>query len=45
MLGPDEIHSGTWKSDMTPIYWIAGLIAVGLFIYLVIALLSPEKFG
>ena len=30
---------------MTPIYWIAGLIAVGLLIYLVIALLSPERFG
>jgi K+-transporting ATPase KdpF subunit len=30
---------------MTPMYWIAGLIAVGLLIYLVIALLSPERFG
>jgi K+-transporting ATPase KdpF subunit len=30
---------------MTPIYWIAGLIALGLFVYLVFALLKPEKFG
>jgi K+-transporting ATPase KdpF subunit len=30
---------------MTPMYWITGLIAVGLLIYLVIALLSPERFG
>jgi len=25
-------------------YWIAGLAAVGLFIYLVYALLRPERF-
>lgn len=30
---------------MTPLYWIAGVITVGLLIYLLIALLSPEKFG
>jgi len=30
---------------MTPMYWIAGVIAVGLLIYLVIALVSPERFG
>ena len=30
---------------MTPLYWISGLITLGLFIYLVIALLEPEKFG
>jgi K+-transporting ATPase KdpF subunit len=30
---------------MTPVDWIAGLIVIGLFIYLFIALLSPEKFG
>jgi K+-transporting ATPase KdpF subunit len=30
---------------MTPIYWIAGLIALGLFVYLVFALLKPERFG
>jgi K+-transporting ATPase KdpF subunit len=26
------------------IYWIAGLVTLGLFIYLVFALLKPEKF-
>ena len=30
---------------MTLLYWISGLITLGLFIYLVIALLEPEKFG
>ncbi len=30
---------------MTPMHWIAGVIAVGLLIYLVIALVSPERFG
>ncbi len=30
---------------MSPLYWIAGLITLGLFIYLVVALLKPEKFG
>lgn len=29
---------------MTPIYWIAALIAVALSIYLTIALLKPEWF-
>jgi K+-transporting ATPase KdpF subunit len=29
---------------MLPIYWIVGLIAIGLLIYLFIALLKPEKF-
>jgi K+-transporting ATPase KdpF subunit len=30
---------------MNLLYWIVGLIAVGLFIYLLIALLKPEQFG
>jgi len=30
---------------MTPLYWIAGFVALGLLVYLVIALLKPEKFG
>ncbi len=30
---------------MTPLYWISGLVTLGLLIYLVIALLKPEKFG
>ena len=29
----------------TLLYCIAGLIAISLFIYLMIALLQPEKFG
>jgi K+-transporting ATPase KdpF subunit len=36
--------SGFWRIDMT-LYWIAGLVVLGLFIYLVFALLKPEKFG
>jgi K+-transporting ATPase KdpF subunit len=30
---------------MNGLYLIAGLIALGLFIYLVLALLKPEWFG
>jgi K+-transporting ATPase KdpF subunit len=30
---------------MNFLYLIAGLITLGLFVYLVIALLKPEKFG
>jgi K+-transporting ATPase KdpF subunit len=30
---------------MTPLYWIVGLIALGLMIYLFTALLKPEIFG
>lgn len=30
---------------MSPMYWIVGLIALGLMIYLFFALLKPEKFG
>ena len=29
---------------MSPLYWIVGVIALGLLIYLFIALLKPEKF-
>jgi len=29
---------------VNPFYWIAGLIALALFIYLVAALLKPEWF-
>jgi len=29
---------------MTLLYWIAGIVSAGLFVYLVIALLYPEKF-
>jgi K+-transporting ATPase KdpF subunit len=30
---------------MSVVYWIVGLITLGLFIYLVLALLKPEWFG
>jgi K+-transporting ATPase KdpF subunit len=30
---------------MSVAYWIVGLIILGLFIYLVLALLKPEWFG
>jgi K+-transporting ATPase KdpF subunit len=30
---------------MENIYWISGIIAVGLLIYLVIALIKPEIFS
>ena len=29
---------------MTTLYWIAGVLALGLFIYLLVALLNPEAF-
>lgn len=30
---------------MSALYWIVGMIALGLLIYLFIALLKPEEFG
>ena len=30
---------------MSAVYWIVGVIALALLIYLFIALLKPEKFG
>ncbi len=30
---------------MSPLYWIVGIIAIVLMVYLFIALLKPEKFG
>ena len=30
---------------MNTLYWIAGVIALILFVYLVLALLKPEWFG
>ena len=29
---------------MNPLYLICGVLALGLFVYLVLALLQPEKF-
>jgi K+-transporting ATPase KdpF subunit len=30
---------------MTAIYWIAGLLALALLVYLFVALLKPERFS
>jgi K+-transporting ATPase KdpF subunit len=30
---------------MTPLYLITGIVTLGLFVYLVLALLKPEWFG
>ena len=30
---------------MTALYWVGLILAAGLFVYLVIALLLPEKFS
>ncbi len=30
---------------MSPLYWIVGIVALVLLIYLFVALLKPEKFG
>jgi K+-transporting ATPase KdpF subunit len=30
---------------MTPVYWIAGGMALALFVYLVVALFKPELFS
>lgn len=29
---------------MSAIYWVSSLLAVGLFVYLLYALIKPEKF-
>ena len=30
---------------MNPLYWIIGIVALGLLLYLVFALVKPEWFG
>ncbi|MCZ7625475.1 MAG: K(+)-transporting ATPase subunit F [Candidatus Methylomirabilota bacterium] len=30
---------------MTSLYWLGGIVALGLLIYLVVALLKPEVFS
>jgi K+-transporting ATPase KdpF subunit len=30
---------------LSPLYLVAGLIALGLLVYLFVALLKPERFG
>jgi K+-transporting ATPase KdpF subunit len=33
------------KAEMSLLYWLAGIIALILLVYLVFALLQPERFG
>jgi len=43
-----EVRNGTNEDQEVPVealYWISGIIAVGLLIYLAIALLKPEIFS
>jgi K+-transporting ATPase KdpF subunit len=30
---------------MNPLYWMTGIVALGLLLYLVLALVKPEWFG
>ncbi|MBL8063376.1 MAG: potassium-transporting ATPase subunit F [Anaerolineales bacterium] len=30
---------------MNPLYWLTGIVALGLLLYLVLALVKPEWFG
>ncbi|HAX71511.1 MAG TPA: potassium-transporting ATPase subunit F [Anaerolineae bacterium] len=30
---------------MNPLYWLTGIVAMGLLLYLVLALVKPEWFG
>ena len=30
---------------MNPLYWLIGIVAMGLLLYLVLALVKPEWFG
>jgi K+-transporting ATPase KdpF subunit len=30
---------------MNPLYWLTGIVAMGLLLYLVLALVKPECFG
>ncbi len=30
---------------MNPLYWVTGLVALGLLLYLILALVKPEWFG
>ena len=34
-----------WGKEMTWLYVLGGVVSVGLLVYLVIALLQPEKFS
>lgn len=46
--GKSEVRNGTNEDQeltVEALYWISGIIAVGLLIYLVIALIKPEIFS
>jgi K+-transporting ATPase KdpF subunit len=46
--GKSEVRNGTngdREVTVETLYWISGIIAVGLLIYLVIALMKPEIFS
>ncbi len=30
---------------MNPLYWLTGIVVIGLLLYLVLALVKPEWFG
>lgn len=30
---------------MNPLYWLTGIVALGLLLYLILALVKPEWFG
>jgi K+-transporting ATPase KdpF subunit len=43
--GKSEVRKGDEEGTMETLYWVSGVIAVGLLIYLVIALMKPEIFS
>jgi K+-transporting ATPase KdpF subunit len=46
--GKSEVRNGTNADQevrVETLYWISGIIAVGLLIYLAIALMKPEIFS
>jgi K+-transporting ATPase KdpF subunit len=46
--GKSEVRNGRngdQEINVETLYWISGIIAVGLLIYLVIALMKPEIFS
>ena len=48
MPAPPDVRRGRVlhpESTMNGLYWIGGTIAIGLLLYLVVALLKPEKFS
>jgi K+-transporting ATPase KdpF subunit len=43
--GKSEVRNGDQEGTMETLYWISGIIAVGLLIYLAVALMKPEIFS